>query len=120
VSTWAEKNRYKTWKWKNENPEAYRAKIQRRVQKIKDYLNKYKVSAGCIDCGYNANPVALAFDHIRGEKTKRVSMMRTWRAARKEVEKCVVRCHNCHAIRHSLLVRSKFKVEEKKNGIAEG
>ena len=34
-------------------------------------INKYKVSKGCIDCGYNKHPKALCFDHkVREDKTE--------------------------------------------------
>ena len=33
-------------------------------------INKYKISKGCIDCGYNKHPKALCFDHkVREDKT---------------------------------------------------
>ena len=33
-------------------------------------INKYKLSKGCIDCGYNKHPKALCFDHkVREDKT---------------------------------------------------
>jgi hypothetical protein len=66
-------------------------------------LNDYKVEQGCVDCGYNINPIALAFDHRPGvEKlfsvsvgvTRNYVMSRIW----VEVAKCDVRCANCHMI----------------------
>ena len=61
-----------------------------------------KVSAGCVDCDYNAHPEALHFDHVeRVDKQFRIStsLSRTWGNVLKEIAKCVVRCANCHAIK---------------------
>lgn len=69
------------------------------------WLNAYKVERGCCDCGYNADPIALAFDHrdptvklFMLSETYRIAKMR-WERVLEEVAKCDVRCHNCHAIR---------------------
>jgi hypothetical protein len=53
----------------------------------------------CIDCG-EADPVVLEFDHVRGEKKSTIAEMlrnaRKWSAIQEEIEKCEVRCSNCH------------------------
>lgn len=60
-----------------------------------------KLEMGCSDCGYNANPDALDFDHVRGTKTKNVSRMTqdTLEHLVEELDKCEVVCANCHRIR---------------------
>lgn len=62
------------------------------------YLQKHP----CIDCG-NTDPRVLEFDHVRGEKTHNVSDLKSlrfgWNAILKEIEKCDVRCANCHRIK---------------------
>jgi hypothetical protein len=73
-------------------------KQRRRVAEIQAYLNTYKVERGCVDCGYNANPLALQFDHVRG-KNRDVSRCRTLTTAKAEIELCEVRCANCHHIK---------------------
>lgn len=87
---WRENNLDKTREVKNKS---YRKKI--------DYLNQFKREAGCIDCGYNENAVALDFDHIKGEKE--FSLARAgnygWKKVLAEIEKCEVVCANCHRIR---------------------
>lgn len=63
----------------------------------------YKVRQGCMDCGFNAHPIALEFDHRSGEqklfnigeKVGCYPMNRIWA----EIAKCDVVCANCHAIR---------------------
>ncbi len=71
-----------------------------RADERRDWMQAYKMAHGCIDCGYNEYAVALQFDHITGEKVKRLSLMRTysWDKIFAEVEKCEVRCANCHAV----------------------
>ena len=54
----------------------------------------------CVDCG-ESDPIVLEFDH-RDENTKLMSInkMRTmrysWNTILAEIEKCDVRCANCH------------------------
>lgn len=65
-------------------------------------VNDYKIKTGCIDCGYNKHPYALDFDHLRDKKYNIGSLARS-RVAREtlwgEIEKCEVRCANCHRIK---------------------
>lgn len=53
----------------------------------------------CVDCG-ESDPIVLDFDHIRGTKTASVSYLlgssMSWDRVQKEIDKCVVRCANCH------------------------
>ena len=63
------------------------------------FLIRLFKSGGCVDCG-EQDPVVLEFDHVYGEKRNEVSQMGV-RAASvndlvKEVNKCEVRCANCH------------------------
>jgi hypothetical protein len=60
-----------------------------------------KLERGCADCGYNADPVALDFDHVRGEKKFIVGhiMGHGLPALLNEAAKCDVVCANCHRIR---------------------
>lgn len=53
----------------------------------------------CVDCG-EGDPVVLDFDHIDpAEKTDSVSQLfrnGAYKKAFEEIEKCIVRCANCH------------------------
>jgi hypothetical protein len=65
---------------------------------VADYLKSHP----CVDCG-EADPVVLEFDH-RDPATKtdavgRLIHMSTLAAVRAEIDKCDVRCGNCHRIR---------------------
>jgi len=70
-------------------------------KKVLDWLAEYKVSRGCVDCGYDAHFAALQLDHT-GAKTLPIAACRSsiWRL-QEEIErgKCVVRCGNCHAVK---------------------
>ena len=70
----------------------------RRMEKV----NQYKLDKGCIDCGYNDDPVALDFDHRDPSlKLFGVASMMTfsWARITAELDKCAVRCANCHRIK---------------------
>ena len=62
-----------------------------------------KLHRGCIDCGYAEHAVALQFDHVNDDKKMNVSdMIRSdysWVTIKEEIDKCEVRCSNCHAVK---------------------
>jgi hypothetical protein len=80
----------------------WKAESRRRFHRIRKWIFDYKSQRGCTDCGYNKHPSALQFDH-EGVKTESIAFIRTSIArVKKEIEsgKCVIRCANCHSIRH--------------------
>jgi len=90
------------------DPEASRKYIAEQWRKHADrnrrFVLAYKTSLGCVDCG-EQDPVVLDFDHVRGRKIGRVSSMRAqgWSLLTivREIEKCELRCANCHRRRHN-------------------
>ena len=59
---------------------------------------RYLSEHPCVDCG-EVDSVVLDFDHVRGKKFKNIAEMANsypWLSVLKEIEKCVVRCANCH------------------------
>lgn len=75
-------------------------------------IDRIKLAGGCIDCGYADNAVALDFDHRNPElKILGVSAMLTYSWARiiAELDKCDIRCANCHRIRTHLLNQSQHR-----------
>ncbi len=61
------------------------------------YILNYFLTHPCIDCG-EKDPVVLEFDHTRDKKFN-VSLIKRDQVLTKvikEIEKCVVRCSNCH------------------------
>ena len=75
-----------------------------RKQRNRKFIKNFLYGKKCMDCPEN-DPVALQFDHRKGKKIDTVSSM----AGRglsiekivKEIEKCEIRCANCHLKRHS-------------------
>ncbi|KKN98440.1 hypothetical protein LCGC14_0145350 [marine sediment metagenome] len=76
---------------------------------IADYLSQHP----CVDCGFS-DIRALDFDHVRGEKEDSVSNLVkrcvSMNRIRAEIEKCEIRCANCHRIRtHKTLWEKKVE-----------
>jgi hypothetical protein len=92
---------------------AYRAK---RKANLRNYLNDYLVIHPCIDCG-ETDPVVLEFDHKNpAEKRHNISALimagNSIKRLMSEIEKCDVRCSNCHRRRHS---KDKSVYKHKRN-----
>ena len=67
-------------------------------QKTTQYVWDYLTTHSCVDCG-ESDPVVLEFDHVSGEKEFSIASGKynqTLPKVIKEIEKCVVRCANCH------------------------
>lgn len=88
----------------NKNLKYYLEKARKRNKMIKDigtsYLGPYLLSHPCIDCG-EKDILVLEFDHR--DRTIKISEIRniiqrggTLEKVKNEVEKCDVRCANCH------------------------
>ena len=71
-------------------------------QKTRRLIWNYLTEHPCVDCS-NSDPRVLEFDHVRGEKTHNVSDLSSlhfcWETILKEIEKCDVRCANCHRLK---------------------
>jgi hypothetical protein len=85
------------------NKEIYKVKAAawrraRRTELIENILSHLR-SHPCVDCG-EADPIVLHFDHVRGQKRDGVARLvrdqRPWCEVAAEIEKCDVRCANCH------------------------
>ena len=65
------------------------------------FVNEYKLKHPCVDCG-NDDIRVLTFDHVTDDKEIDVSVAvhNGWSVKRllTEIEKCNVRCCNCHTI----------------------
>ncbi len=66
--------------------------------RAREIVTNYLSSHPCVDCG-EKDIIVLDFDHVK-EKSANVSTLvarnaREWRLI-EEIEKCVVRCANCH------------------------
>lgn len=65
----------------------------------------------CSDCGKCFHPVAMDFDHVRGNKVTQISNMTSYSQERVLVElgKCDLVCSNCHRIRTILRLEKETK-----------
>lgn len=63
------------------------------------FVNSYLDQHPCVDCG-EPDRIVLEFDHVRGNKSKEVSLLVndgiSIKRIAEEIEKCEVRCANCH------------------------
>jgi len=77
------------------------AREKKLMSSLKAWLLKYLKEHPCIDCG-ETNPIVLEFDHVKDKEfsigdaiRRRISLVRVIA----EVEKCSVRCANCHRVK---------------------
>lgn len=74
------------------------------MAKRADQIYEYYGSEECIICGYNRCRRSLTFHHVDPESKSFAvagSETRAWEAVKKEVDKCVLLCHNCHGEVHA-------------------
>ncbi|TXH11892.1 MAG: hypothetical protein E6R04_00255 [Spirochaetes bacterium] len=87
----------------NNNKTYYKEKAKRRnsnhTKNVREYLLSVLLENPCVDCG-EADIRCLQFDHVRGNKVTEISnMVRRFfplEVIKLEIEKCEVRCANCH------------------------
>lgn len=98
------KKEYKR-KWREDNRERIaavsRAYTEQRVAVHRAKLDEIKLAQGCRECGYNAHPAALDFNHLdRGTKLFNIGQRKnaSWDSLEAEIAKCEVLCANCHRI----------------------
>jgi hypothetical protein len=99
------------------NVAKYTTKARSAKEKYKDeiytWLFNYFILHPCIDCG-ESNPIVLEFDHVRDKKHNNISsMIRRGNSIdniKAEINKCDVRCANCH--RKQTAIRSNWKMLE--------
>ena len=88
------KQHYKTSEARRQDiRERNKDSVRRHHQITSDYLSSHP----CVDCG-ESDIRCLEFDHVRGSKRNEVSKMLGLgeKSIRAEIEKCEVRCANCH------------------------
>lgn len=96
---------------KDEYKQRARRDSKKNFYRNRELLLEYLHSHPCVDCGNN-NPLVLHFDHLKDKKYNISRMMGTysWNTVLKEIEKCEVRCANCHMIKTAEKIGSfKFK-----------
>jgi len=94
--------------WSGE--ERKRRRIECRMKCIQ-YLG-----AECVDCG-ETDRALLEFDHVRGTKSDNVAsmMLMSWDRIKIELDKCELRCLDCHAVKDGRLHQERWG-EMKRDG----
>ena len=99
------KRKYDREYHKNRSKEKKYSNQVKRKRKIQDFIIEYLNKHPCVDCGMTDIRV-LDFDHI--ERDKKEFMISTAikngyseEVISKEIEKCDIRCSNCHRIKTS-------------------
>ncbi len=93
------KNHYQ----KNKSKYKQRAVAHKNIarKRNKEHIEEYLRGHPCIDC-QESNIIVLEFDHVYGDKTDHVTTggNKPWSLKRlkEEIEKCEIRCANCHRI----------------------
>lgn len=72
------------------------------IEITRKFLFEYFQTHHCVDCG-EKDIVVLQFDHVEGLKRQTIGWMMSQQYSldtiKKEIEKCEVRCANCHVRR---------------------
>src|ERR1035438_6866152 len=91
-------NRMKTYKNDFVREAAVRKELRHKYRKENiTKAHKYLSEQGCKDCG-EKDPIVLDFDHHKDKKYNLSDKFSCtpWDTLLKEIEKCDVRCSNCH------------------------
>lgn len=86
--------------------------VQKHRKKIKKQAIEYKGGC-CENCGYNKCDRALEFHHIDikqkdfGIAYKGITL--SWEKLKKELDKCILVCSNCHAEIHDRINNGEIK-----------
>lgn len=99
--------------YKNGNKQKWRClkcmieATQKRRNNLKQMALQYKGNKCCI-CGYNKCQSALEFHHLNSEEKEfgiaAKGYTRSWEETKKELDKCILVCANCHREIHSNLI----------------
>ena len=88
--------------YKNNKKEHIERTKESRLQsrnRAREFVNNFLINKSCVDCG-ETNPIVLQFDHVKGKKVDAVSKLVTAgygvEFIKEEINKCEIRCANCH------------------------
>ena len=101
---WKEYQRTYQRSWHQRHREKRLARMYARKAAIYEYVQNMKSQLRCIDCG-QWHPATLQFHHLNSQDkvfnisdaARRGTSLDT---IKQEMQKCIVLCANCHAIRH--------------------
>ncbi|MBV8695258.1 MAG: hypothetical protein JO125_07970 [Chloroflexi bacterium] len=101
---WKEYQRTYHRRWHQRHREKRLARIYERKAAIYEYVQNMKSQLCCADCG-ERHPATLQFHHLNSEdKVFNISDAARRGTSldriKKEMQKCIILCANCHLIRH--------------------
>lgn len=101
----------------SDRAEYFKKAVDKRRKKIKTLAIAYK-GGKCQFCGYNRCVGALEFHHL-DPKTKdfglgQNGLTRSWERTRRELDKCILICSNCHKEIHAGLLQLSQVIEIEK------
>ncbi len=93
--------------------------VAKRRKKVREMAIEYK-GGKCIFCNYKKCIQALEFHHV-GDEEKDFSISdkgytRSWERVKKEIDKCVLVCANCHRELHVGTKQLSREIEIEKRG----
>ena len=89
--------------------------IKEKKKEYQKLLEDYKLSIGCSICGYNKCSISLDFHHLYGkdfiirQDDLYSYLINGNKRVKKELDKCILVCKNCHGEIHYYLRRKDFK-----------
>lgn len=91
-------------KWYQKNKEKVAARKNEHIAKTREWFKNHKAQLCCSKCGFQ-HPAAIDFHHVEPDKKEHnlFSMVNsgfTIENIKKELEKCIPLCSNCHRILH--------------------
>lgn len=88
------------------------ARLETLARENKQHHRDYLLQHPCVDCA-ESDPDVLSCDHVYGQKRLSIVDMirrgKTWKTIEAELNKCAVRCENCHA-RKTAVERRSWRV----------
>ncbi len=83
----------------SDRAEYLKAAVKKRRAKIREMAREY-AGGKCKICGYSKSSRALSFHHLDPKKKdfglSDGGITRSWEKTRKEIDKCILLCMNCH------------------------
>jgi len=83
------------------------AKMNQRIkrERLQKEIHKIKIKSSCSKCGWNRHPEILMFHHKDKQNkfmsiAKLISYVTYVEDLKKEIEKCILLCPNCHSWNH--------------------
>ncbi len=93
--------------------------VAKRRRRLKEMVVKYK-GGKCIICGYKQCPGAFDLHHTDGSTKEfglsQRGLTRSWKTIKKEADKCILVCANCHREIHANFVQPPKETSRRKSG----